>query len=247
MNRKQAASLSDCQSERSTGLRVIAHSLLLSLVCLALIGFIGYIRHSGYFQLRFVHVRGHLTQVDRGAVGSVINESLRGDFFTIHLTQLQKAMANVPWVKRVVIRREWPNALSLTIEGDRAVARWGRSAFLVRSGQVLLGRAGDGVGLPVLSGPVGSSPLVYQMYQYVFHQLSLLHLQVVRLTLNSHGDWRLETQNGMILKLGREHVHERLQRFIKLYPRLSMDRRDVMAQVDLRYRNGVAVRWESYE
>ena len=243
MSRKQAASLRHNRSDRLAGWRIIAHSVLIALLCLFVIGCVGYFRHSGYFQLRTIHIRGQLEQVDRASLEAALTGSIAGDFFTAQLGQVQQALVELPWVKHVFIRREWPNVLRLTIEENQAVARWGNDAFLVSSGQVLRGSMVAAVGLPVLSGPEGSSSDVYHMYQVIASQLSPLHLQVSQLMLDAQGEWRVVTQNGMALSLGGQHVRERLERFVALYPRLVVDRNQVMSKVDLRYRNGVAVQW----
>jgi len=243
VSRKQAASLRRHRSGRLVGWRIIAHSVSVALLCLIVIGCVGYFRHSGYFQLRTIHIRGHLEQVDRASLEAAVTHSITGDFFTVQLGQMQQALVELPWVKRVVIRREWPNVLSLSVEENKAVARWGKDAFLVDSGQVLRGSLVALVGLPMLSGPDGSASDVYHMYHVISSQLSPLHLQVSQLMLDVHGEWRVVTQNGMVLSLGGVHVRERLERFVALYPRLVNDRKQMMAKVDLRYRNGVAVQW----
>lgn len=247
MSRKQAASLRHHRSGRLVGWRVIAHSVLIALLCLIVIGCVGYFRHSGYFQLRTIHIRGHLEQVDRTRLQAAVERSITGDFFTVQLGKVQQALVELPWVKHVIIRREWPNVLRLRIEENKAVARWGEDAFLVSSGQVLMGSKEAVVGLPLLSGPKGSSADVYHMFHMISSELSPIHLQVSQLVLNAHGEWRVVTQNGMVLSLGGGHVRERLERFVALYPRLVVDRKQVMAKVDLRYRNGVAVEWQGDE
>jgi len=48
--------------------------------------------------------------------------------------------------------------------------------------------------------------------------------------------------NGLELVLGRDHVEERLARFVRHYPALAADAGRIR-QVDLRYTNGFAVEW----
>jgi cell division protein FtsQ len=53
----------------------------------------------------------------------------------------------------------------------------------------------------------------------------------------------MRLDNGLQLGLGRQHTARRLLRFVRVYPRALEPRLEAIDSIDLRYTNGLAVRW----
>ena len=49
---------------------------------------------------------------------------LAGNFFSVDLQQGRAAFESVPWVRRAVVRRVWPDRLAVRLEEHRAAALW---------------------------------------------------------------------------------------------------------------------------
>ena len=70
-------------------------------------------------------------------------------------------------------------------------------------------------------------------------------LAIQRLTLEDRGEWVLQLKNQIVVKLGKEDIFERMQRFIKVYEAVGLDDKvGAIAEIDTRYPNGVAVSWK---
>lgn len=70
-----------------------------------------------------------------------------------------------------------------------------------------------------------------------------VNLQTVQLALSERHAWQLRLNNGMVLELGREDMQKRLARFVAVQrTEDGRQRTEGAAYVDLRYRNGFAVR-----
>ena len=106
-----------------------------------------------------------------------------------------------------------------------------------------------GTELPGLSGPAGREFEVFSMYRRFVVQLAAHQLTVSQLSLNSRGSWTARLSNGTGLVLGREEIDARLQRFLEARSKLlaSPDGEKVITQADLRYGNGLAIRWAQNE
>jgi cell division protein FtsQ len=63
--------------------------------------------------------------------------------------------------------------------------------------------------------------------------------------LDERGAWELELANGVAVKLGRQAVVERLERFIRLASQLVAKRLAEINYVDMRYTNGFSVGWNA--
>jgi cell division protein FtsQ len=55
--------------------------------------------------------------------------------------------------------------------------------------------------------------------------------------------WQLSFDNGLLLKLGREHNEDRLERFIDVYQGALSGYHAQIEAIDMRYTNGLAVVW----
>ena len=96
-----------------------------------------------------------------GAKQSIARE-LRGNFFTLDLAQARAAFEKLPWVRKVNVRRQWPDRLEVAIEEHLPLARWGRRALVNAHGEVF--EAAINSTLPVFVGPDGAPPEVVSRY-----------------------------------------------------------------------------------
>ena len=74
-------------------------------------------------------------------------------------------------------------------------------------------------------------------------RVARVDLRIVFLEMDQRRAWRMRFDNGVEIKLGREQLLARLQRFVDIYPRVLAQRAGSIATVDMRYVNGFAVRW----
>jgi cell division protein FtsQ len=68
-------------------------------------------------------------------------------------------------------------------------------------------------------------------------------LQVRSQSLSERGSWAVDLGQGTQLVFGRRRVTEKLQRFLAVYDRRLNQYLAQAERVDLRYQNGLAVRW----
>ena len=66
-----------------------------------------------------------LPHTKRGEVEQVLPGSLKGNFFSLNLEQVRGSLEKLPWVRKVDVRRQWPDRLEIMIEEHKPVARWG--------------------------------------------------------------------------------------------------------------------------
>jgi len=104
--------------------------------------------------------------------------------------------------------------------------------------------------IPVLDFPLthlfvqpDTQIVVLDQFSLISQMLSTSSLRVASLKLESRGAWNISFTNGVSVKLGRDEVLERLQRFVAVYKSDLSGRIDRIASVDARYPHGVAVKW----
>lgn len=192
------------------------------------------------FALREIRVGGAAEHVTLEQVEAIAQRDLHGTFFTLDLARLRASFEKLPWVRKVDIRRSWPDRIDVAVEEHQPLARWGNAALVNHHGEVFEA-AFDGE-LPVFAGPPGTSLEIALQYERLLGEFSAIGREPVRVQLSQRRAWRVELDDGMVLELGREQVESRLARFLAAYPRTLAPLNRRIDYVDLRYGNGFAAR-----
>lgn len=209
------------------------------------------LRHP-VWAVRAITVQGDVTHQNavtfRAQLASQMKNSLSGSFLTLDLQQVRSLFEAVPWVRRAVVQREFPNRLRVTIEEHQAVAWWGQSGsgrLVNRLGEVFDASPDEGEELPELAGPDHESAQVWALFQSLQAEFKRLELGLARLQLNERGSWSAELDSGARIELGRgtpEELLARTQRFTGTLSQLTARYPGALQSVDLRYPNGYALR-----
>ena len=229
-------------------------TVLFALCVLMLLGAAGWwaVRHP-LFAIAGIEVRGDVAHNNAVTLRANVAPRLAGNFFTLNLAGAREAFEAVPWVRRAVVRREFPNRLRVQLQEHRAVALWGADGDtrLVNDfGEVFEANPGDiePDELPRLSGPQDQSAQVLAMYTALAPLFDAQDLGIERLSLTARGSWQLGLDTGGVIELGRgtgDEVIARTQRFLQTltqvasrYSRLP----DALVSADLRHTDGYALR-----
>lgn len=205
------------------------------------------------FALTKVTVDGELTRVDVAALRAEVAPALRGNFFTIDLQAVQSAFEQVPWVRSVQVRREFPHALHVRVREQDAAALWGEAGsetLVNRQGEVFQAdpSAVEDERLARLIGPKDQSARMLAMLARLLPALQPLQLPVESLALSAHGSWRVQLEGGGAVELGTGEPPLLLARVKRLTDTLGgvaqrQGRRvNQLEYADLRYANGYALR-----
>jgi cell division protein FtsQ len=210
--------------------------------------------HSPLFSFRALTLHGDVLHNSVPVIRTQVLPKLKGNYFTIDLREARRAFETVPWVRRATVRRVWPNRLDVTLEQHRATAYWERDdgdPHLVNlQGEVFEVNLGDveEEQLPTLSGPDGSSALVWQMYRRLGPVFGTLGQRVEQLGLSARGSWQARLDSGTRIELGRgsaDEVVDRTQRYAatvgQVAARYQREGRSV-EYADLRHQDAYALR-----
>ncbi len=192
-----------------------------------------------------VALGGELEHLDPMAVRALLQPYVGRNFLRLPVAEIRAAMEAHPWVERAIVTRTWPDTMRVLIRQRTPVAVWGEDQLIDQRGVRFEARAPAGVMLPRLHGPQGSEHLVMERWQRVRDSLSAVSLMPRGLSHDPRGAWHVSLDDGFTLELGREQFDQRLQRFVQIYQRVLRGQVDRIDAVDLRYTNGLAVRWRS--
>ena len=174
-----------------------------------------------FFPLAGIKVDGELTHTNAVTLRANVTPQLAGNFFTVDLAKARSAFESVPWVRKAVVRREFPNKLRATLTEQVPVAFWGaddESRLINGFGEVFEANVAEvDQPLPRLSGPLAQAGQVLGMYQVLAPLFTPYDLAIDELQLSARGSWEAKLDTGAVIELGRgqaEEVAARAQRFL---------------------------------
>ena len=205
------------------------------------------------FAISAVTVSGDVAHNNAVTLRANVVPRIAGSFLTIDLARARDAFEAVPWVRRAIVRREFPNRLKVVLQEHRAVAFWGAegdSRLLNSFGEVFEANAGEveHEALPRLAGPAGQAPQVLTLYRLLAPMFDTLDLSLEQLELSGRGSWTARLDTGAVIELGRgseAELHARTARFLKTLTQVSsryQRRPDAVETADLRHADGYALR-----
>ncbi len=205
---------------------------------------LAWLRDPATLPVRHVRIEGELRHLDPAALQAAAAPYARGSFLTVDVTALARAVAALPWVDRVSVRRRWPDTLVVRVREHRVVAAWAAGGAVNGRGERVAVPA-DSLppGLPVLGGPAGSAARVAAAWRRWQARLAPLGLRIERLEMSAREAWRMRLAGGIEVLLGRGEPEARLERLVRAWPVALAAQAARIAHVDLRYTNGFAVRW----
>ncbi|MCB1741514.1 MAG: FtsQ-type POTRA domain-containing protein [Gammaproteobacteria bacterium] len=215
---------------------------LLALLGLAVYGIKGVVDSRGVVSVR---VSGDLVRVDRDALRRVVGPHLHSGLLEVDVEAVRAAASELPWVRAVTVRREWPDRIDLRIVERTPVATWNEQQLLEADATLFSPPETDDLqrGLASLSGPQGRHSEVLMRYKQLALLFGTFGGGVDRVSLAPRGAWDLGFANGMTMRLGPNPDFEQLRGYARVLPELFGGRLPNVMSIDLRYANGFAVRW----
>ncbi|STO54595.1 cell division protein [Canicola haemoglobinophilus] len=170
------------------------------------------------------------------------NEDLKG-FFGQDINLIKQQIELIPWIKSAVVRKIWPNRLSIWITEYSPIASWNDTEFLSSEGVIFQLpvnklKVSD---LPRLAGPNNKSNQVLEAWNRIYLDLKRKDLTLKKVSINERGSWQIVLDNDVILKLGRGEWQDKLDRFVTIYPQIEIPENKKLSYVDLRYGVGAAI------
>src|SRR5262245_19414560 len=136
---------------------------------------------------------------------AAIRDELAGTFFTMNLDRARAALTRVPWVRKVALRREWPQRLIVTIEEHEPYARWNADALVNRQGEIFV--ADFNGELPRLEGADARAAEIAARLGEWSTALAPLGLALNEIRVSPRGGWRLRVAGAagpLDVELGRD-------------------------------------------
>ena len=215
--------------------------LLLAMPVVAVVnGWIG----ADRWPIRTLALQAPLKLVDEATLRTTIAPLAQGGFFAVDPVAIREAVAALPWVDEVDVRKRWPDRLEVRLTELRPYAHWGEDRLLSDDGRLFVLPPGLATPLPRFDAADGRVAEVIAFHREARPVLVRVGSDIREVRLSARGGWSLTTAEGLHVELGRHDALERLSRFARLLPTLGRDPAGrVLQRADLRYTNGFALTW----
>ena len=229
-----------------------ALSALLSLAFGAMVLALGaaWLMRQSMFNLSAISVQGDVSHNNAVTLHANVAPRLDGNFFTVDMVRARAVFESVPWVRKAVVHRQFPNRLKVVLQEHQAVAFWGPEGdtrLLNSFGEVFDANQGEVEAdeLPQLNGPPGQAALVLQAFEALSPLFEQFDIVLQQLALSSQGSWHAQLDSGADIELGHgsvEEVRARCERFLATFSQVSSRYGRELESADLRYSNGYALK-----
>ncbi|HEV8315689.1 MAG TPA: cell division protein FtsQ/DivIB [Burkholderiaceae bacterium] len=232
-------------------MRAVANAVFVLAALAVVVGALWWVARLPIFAIRAIRIDGDVARNSATTIRANVAPKLKGSFFTLNLAQTRAAFEAVPWVRRAVVHRVWPDRLSVRLEEHRAAALWhaddGNDRLVNTQGEVFEANVGDveDDALPTFSGAEGTSAHMLAMYQRLQPVFAKLDMTIDTLNLSGRGSWRVEFDSGADIELGRgtdDEVLARSERFVRTLTQVTQRYQRPLQYADLRHADGYAVK-----
>jgi cell division protein FtsQ len=204
------------------------------------------------FTLRSIEVKGELTRNPLPTLRTHALPELAGNFFSIDLDAARKAFEAVPWVRRAIVRRIWPDRLVVQLEEHEALALWeanegsqtGFTRLVNTFGEVFEANLADveDEALPLFTGPEGRAAEMLALWKRLAPAFAERAQRIEQLSMSGRGSWRAELGRGVVVEMGRGSEAEVAERVLRTVGAMTAKYRQPYLYADLRHADGYALK-----
>ncbi|MFN3233986.1 MAG: cell division protein FtsQ/DivIB [Gammaproteobacteria bacterium] len=224
----------------SSKISTLIYSILIILTLIIFFEF----HNARLFPITNVAVAGNYQHINTDSVKRIVLPLTQKGFFGVNIQTMQKQLEQLAWIASVEVSRAWPNSLVITINEKQPVAVWNDNSLLLASGKIFTPEDKEVPGdLPRFQSFEGSQLMVLDAYQKIIPILSSIGLKLTNIRLLSSGDWEVTLDNKTVVQLGKNNIVGKMQEYAKVYEQDIVKRKQNPAYVDMRYHNGLAIRW----
>jgi len=223
----------------------IARQGLFALTLVVVVAAVWIFRQSNVLPILHVTVEGEFNHVDKAVLVEAVKPHTRGSFLSINVAKISEAGEALPWIRQVQVRRVWPDSLHLIVEEQVPVARWKNKTLMNKEGDTFSSSNKKVLSaLAILDGPDVSQAMMTTRYLAMNKVLRQHNLKIKALVMDNRRAWSMALTNGIRVVLGRAESEQRFNRFLRVYRDGLQHYQSQIAEMDMRYPNGLSVIWK---
>ena len=211
--------------------------------------------------VKYISVAGELRNTEpsqvQKAIAQVVSSS---NILRVDISKAVAAAQALPWVENATVNRKWPDTLEVHVNERVVQARWNDDMWLDQSGVTLELPEYENESLPRMRGGSGAGHEVLAKYRTMERKFFRSGLKILELSKSERDSWEFQVQvvstdekashdktesaePSIRVILGSADLEKRSDRFLRLYSELFHSVADQISIIDMRYPDGISVRW----
>ena len=196
-----------------------------------------------YFPIKNV-TSSELINVNKDDISKAVKYLYSKSFFDIDLNHLKNKLEKIEWVRKINVRRSYPNEIIIDIEEHTPILRWNNKMYINKYGEKFNASKID-KSIPILISDESRINEVFAYFKLFNEKLSSrkLDFKITKIMENEIRSLAISLSSGINIQLGSKDVNNKITLFFEIYKSLNTRDLNKIRYIDMRYTNGFSVGW----
>ena len=196
-----------------------------------------------YFPIKKV-TSSELINVNKDDISKAVKYLYSKSFFDIDLNHLKNKLEKIEWVRKIDVRRSYPNEIIIDIEEHTPILRWNNKMYINKYGEKFNASKID-KSIPILISDESRINEVFAYFKLFNEKLSSrkMDFKITKIMENEIRSLAISLSSGINIQLGSKDVNNKITLFFEIYKSLNTRDLNKIRYIDMRYSNGFSVGW----
>ena len=188
---------------------------------LMIIAGVGIYITNRWFRIERIVITGNMHHVSKAELEHAAKYELNGTFFTLNLNRVEQVFKQIPWVRNVIVERDFPDGINIKITENIALARWNDNSFISSDGYIFAGNETiNNEKLPIIYAENKQVADVIKLYNSLTPVFSQRNITLDKLYYVGTGLTKLNLSNNLQVVVCGTQVAKRLTMLFDYLPKL---------------------------
>ena len=200
-------------------------------------------REIFHFPIKNV-ISSELINVNEDDISKAVKYLYSKSFFDIDLNYLKNKLEKIEWVRKINVRRSYPNEIIIDIEEHTPILIWNNKMYINMYGEKFNVSKID-KNIPLLISDESRINEVFTYFKLFNEKLSSrkLDFKITKIMENEIRSLTISLSSGINIQLGSKDVNIKIPLFFEIYNSLNTRDLNKIRYIDMRYSNGFSVGW----
>ena len=185
-----------------------------------------------------------LINVNKDDISNAVKYLYSKSFFDIDLNYLKNKLEKIEWVRKINVRRSYPNEIIIDIEEHTPILIWNNKMYINMYGEKFNVSKID-KNIPILISDESRINEVFAYFQLFNEKISSrkLDFKITKIMENEIRSLTISLSSGINIQLGSKDIDIKIPLFFEIYKSLNTRDLNKIRYIDMRYSNGFSVGW----
>ncbi len=185
-----------------------------------------------------------LINVNKDDISKNVKYLYSKSFFDIDLNYLKNKLEKIEWIRKINVRRSYPNEIIIDIEEHTPILIWNNKMYINMYGEKFNVSKID-KNIPMLISDESRINEVFAYFKLFNEKLSSrkLDFKITKIMENEIRSLTISLSSGINIQLGSKDVNNKILLFFEIYKSLNTRDLNKIRYIDMRYSNGFSVGW----